>query len=185
MTVRLNKFIRDQILDLMLTHAFGAREKELDKEKYALGNAIYEDVYPEETRKLMESLPGGFLASVGSLKIQFDGRNFTHVHFGEKRRVAYHHQYNAAKAYDGKHPLSKRLTAYQKAKDQLSSERANAKVDARAVLDSVTTVKKLMEVWPECAEFARPFAAESPSRAVALPIKELNKALGLPPKVSK
>jgi len=48
----------------------------------------------------------------------------------------------------------------------------------------VTTVNKLIQVWPEVEQFARPFAVESPSRAIALPIKDLNARLGLPPQTA-
>lgn len=184
MTVRLNSFIREQILDAVLKHAFEDREKALKEEKHALGDAVYNDIYPKKVREQMAAMPEGFLPVDDDLRVQFDGEGYTQVYFGERRRIANAHRHNAAKVFDAKHPLTLRFAKYQKELSALKAEKNNAKSSAEAVLGSVTTVKKLIEVWPEVEQFARPFAAESPSRAVALPIKELNKSLGLPPKVA-
>ena len=184
MAVRLTNFIREQILAAVLKHAFEAREKALEAEKFALGDAVYNDIYPEPLRKQMAALPDGFLPTDSDVKVQFEGQRFTHVYFGERRRIARTHEYNAARVYEAKHPLTVRYDAWKKAQDDLNAEKSKAKSSAEAVLGSVTTVKKLIEVWPEVEQFARPFAVESPSRAIALPIKDLNKSLGLPPKVA-
>lgn len=182
MAVRLTNFIREQILDAVLKHAFAEREKALEAEKHALGDAVYNDTYPEPLRKQMAALPEGFLPTDSDLRVQFEGHRFTHVYFGERRRVAKCHDYSAARVYDEKHPLTLRYEAWKKAQDELGAEKSKAKSSAEAVLGSVTTVNKLIQVWPEVEQFARPFAKESPSRAIALPIKELNQSLGLPPK---
>lgn len=184
MAVRLTNYIREQVLNAVLKHAFEAREKALEAEKFALGDAVYNDIYPEPLRKQMAALPDGFLPTDGDVKVQFEGQRFTRVYFGERRRIAKSHEYNAARVYDAKHPLTARYDAWKKAQDDLDAEKSKAKSSAEAVLNSVTTVKKLIEVWPEVEQFARPFAVESPSRAIALPIRELNARLGLPPQTA-
>lgn len=184
MAVRLSNYIREQVLNAVLKHAFEAREKALEAEKFALGDAVYNDIYPEPLRKQMAALPDGFLPTDGDVKVQFEGQRFTHVYFGERRRIAKSHEYNAARVYDAKHPLTARYDAWKKAQDDLDAEKSKAKSSAEAVLNSVTTVKKLIEVWPEVEQFARPFAVESSSRAIALPIRELNARLGLPPQTA-
>lgn len=184
MAVRLSNYIRKQVLNAVLKHAFEAREKALEAEKFALGDAVYNDIYPEPLRKQMDALPDGFLPTGGDVKVQFEGQRFTHVYFGERRRIAKSHEYNAAVVYDAKHPLTVRYDAWKKAQDDLDAEKSKAKSSAEAVLESVTTVNKLIQVWPEVEQFARPFAVESPSRAIALPIKDLNARLGLPPQTA-
>ncbi len=179
-TVRLTKYVREQILNALLAHAFDAREKALEAEKFALGDAVYNDIYPEPLRKQMAALPDGFLLTDSDVKVQFDGQRFTHVYFGERRLIAKSHEYSAARVYDAKHPLTARYDAWKKAKDDLDTEKSKAKSSAEAVLGSVTTVKKLIDVWPEVEPFAAPFNKESPCRAVAVPIQKLNAALGLP-----
>lgn len=184
MAVRLSNYIREQVLNAVLKHAFEAREKALEAEKFALGDAVYNDIYPEPLRKQMAALPDGFLPTDSDVKVQFEGQRFTHVYFGERRRIAKSHEYNAARVYDAKHPLTARYDAWKKAQDDLDAEKSKAKSSAKAVLNSVPTVKKLIEVWPEVEQFARPFAVESPSRAIALPTRELNARLGLPPQTA-
>ena len=55
--------------------------------------------------------------------------------------------------------------------------------NAEAVAASVTTLEKLLQVWPEIESFTQDSAkADKPVVALAVPIHDLNKALKLPPK---
>lgn len=184
MAVRLSSFIREQVLVAVLNHAFEAREKAQEAEKIALGDAVYNDTYPEAVREQMAALPNGFLPVSTGLKVQFEGRTLAQLPFGGRRRIAHTHEYNAAKVYDSKHPLAVRYGAWKDAEGALKRERRDAESSAKAVLESVTTVNKLIQVWPEVEPFARFYAVESPSRAVALPIKDLNARPGLPPQTA-
>lgn len=168
-TVRLTNYIRETVLARLLKHAFEAREKALEKDKHAFARQVYDAIYPAAIQKAMKALPKGYLPTDGDLKVSFDGK-YTHVYFGESRLVAKCHEYNAAKVFEPK-----------KIEDALKAEKSKAKSSAEAALNSCTTVKKLIEVWPEVEPFVKDFATTSQSRALALPIKELNKSLGLPP----
>lgn len=189
MSVRLTEFIRKQILEAVLKHAFDVPEKELKEGQHALGDAVYKDVYPAKVREQMAALPEGFLPTEGHIRVQFDGsgsRGFTAVYFGEERRIAKDHdRYSAAKVYPAKHAFSAHFDKLKRAEENLKGLKDTAKASAKSVLESVTTVKRLIEVWPEVEQFARPYAEEAPTRAIALPIQELNRSLGLPPKAAR
>lgn len=179
-TVRLTNYIRETVLARLLKHAFEAREKALEKDKHAFARQVYDAIYPAAIQKAMKALPKGYLPTDGDLKVSFDGE-YTHVYFGESRLIAKCHEYNAAKVFDPKDPLTARYHELEKVEEALKAEKSKAKSSAEAALDSCTTVKKLIEVWPEVEPFVKDFATTSQSRALALPIKELNKSLGLPP----
>jgi len=181
MAVRLTNFIREQILAAVLKHAFEAREKDLKERKQAFAKEIYNDIYPPKVRAAMAALPEGFLPTSDYLKVSFEGGSYTRVDFGESLPIANDHMYSAAKVYPPEHPFTARFIALDREEKDLKREKDEAKNNAKAVLESVTTVKKLIDVWPEIETFARPYAAESTSRAVALPVRELNARLGLPP----
>lgn len=181
MAVRLTNFIREQILNALLKHSFEARENDLKERKQAFAKEIYNDIYPPKVRAAMAALPAGFLPTDKYLRVAFEGGSYTRVCFGERLPIAKAHEYNAAKVYPPEHPFTARFIALDREEKDLEREKDEAKNNAKAVLESVTTVKKLIDVWPEVETFARPYAAESTSRAVALPIRELNAMLGLPP----
>ncbi|MFA7063687.1 MAG: Nmad5 family putative nucleotide modification protein [Methanomethylophilus sp.] len=181
MAVRLTKFIREQILNALLKHSFEAREKDLNERKQAFAKEIYNDVYPPKVRAAMAALPAGFLPTCNGLKVSFEGGRYTYVYFGERLPIARDHECYVAKVYPPEHPFAARFIALDREEKDLKREKDEAKNNAKAVLESVTTVKKLIDLWPEVETFARPYAAESTSRAVALPTRELNARLGLPP----
>ena len=63
----------------------------------------------------------------------------------------------------------------------LKAERSRASESIQAVLDSVTTVARLTAIWPEVAPIVEAELPKKDQGAMlpALPIKELNKQLGL------
>lgn len=181
-TVRINTYMKETVVTRLMDHAFAQREEALLEEWHALGDAVYKDLYPEEVLTKMKALPAGFLPVDDDVRVSFGG-DFTRVYFGENRLLSYGHRSNAARVYDDKHPLSVRHAAYRSAKNQLEEEQSKAKSSAQAILDSVTTLKKLIEVWPEVEPFVEDFKQTSSGRYLpALPVQDLNARLGLPKK---
>lgn len=185
-TVRLSNYIKDTIIKdtiikRLLKHGFDEREKALRVEENSLGDAVYKDVYSLEIRRLMDDMPRGFLLEKDVLRVSFEGNGFCYITFGEYRRISKSHECNAAKVYDSKHPLSKRYYDFEKRKSALKDEKQTARSNARAVLDSVSTLKKLIEVWPEVGPYVEDFEPSATGKAMlpALSLKNLNEALGL------
>lgn len=58
-------------------------------------------------------------------------------------------------------------------------EKATLITSITSVLDSVTTINKLLQVWPEVREFIPTEPINSTSNLPVLPITELNKLIGL------
>lgn len=87
------------------------------------------------------------------------------------------------KVYDASDLLALDHVQLTRDLEDLQAEMRAAKRSASVALDSVTTVKKLIEVWPEVEEFAKHYLVDGERKAVlpAIPRAELNKALGLPP----
>lgn len=91
------------------------------------------------------------------------------------KRVAYHQQ-----PLTGDDPMAEKLFAIDHAAVLLSAEIAQLKASVNAVLGSVTTDKKLIEIWPESAAFIPSPKDAGKQNLPALPIAELNKLIGLP-----
>jgi hypothetical protein len=178
-TVRLNQGMRDTIMGRLMKHAFEKRELDLRKEDTKLADDVYDDIYPKDIKKKMADLPAEFFLSVQHLKVSFAGQ-FEQVVMSAARPASKRHDYNAAKVYDAKDPLSVRYFEIGKTRTKLREDRARAKSAARAALDSCSTIKQLLEVWPEAGAFVADFTAPPKTRALTLSIKDLNKTLGLP-----
>lgn len=186
-TVRLSTMIKEIVEERLLKNAFEKREQALKKAQHRFAGKIYNDVYSLKERKAMAGMPDGFMETSSSLKVQFRG-DFTHVHFGESRRIASKHKYNCSKhkyncskVYDANDPLCDEHVKLKQEADDLEREKREARVDLNAVLDRVTTVKRLIELWPEVEPWVKDFI-EPPidsKNLPCLPISELNKTLGL------
>lgn len=180
---RLTADVRSAILRAVLAHAFVKRKAALKKDWLTLGDAVYRDLYPADVQRKMADLPAGFFEQDDDVLVQF-GSVMHRVRWVEQRNIARAHLRGAARVYPTDHPLEKRYRELDTAEDKLRGDEGQASAQTHGVLHSVRTYEKLIEVWPEIEPLALPFRqneARGTSFALALPIPQLNKALGLPP----
>lgn len=76
--------------------------------------------------------------------------------------------------------LTEQLWAIDDAAKALKDEREQLTVSLNAVLDSVSTDKQLIAVWPEAVAFIPAAERASSPQLPALPIADLNRMIGLP-----
>lgn len=77
-------------------------------------------------------------------------------------------------------PLTERLYAIDHDRQMLKAEIEQLSASLWAVLNSVSTDKKLIEIWPEALAFIPAAEKANTPQLPALPIADLNKMLGLP-----
>lgn len=212
-TARLTRHIRESLLKKLITRAFQERAQDIVNRCAALAVEFYEDALSKDLEAIRALPPGwlptnddlkvyvagdmerlcfngslgnGCLSHVlrqtgaeeasveGSVKGSF---NRPHLPFPAKFRG------QCLKQYEAGHPLEQKLTALKGELEDFETEVTRASKTAEAAMNSVTTVKKLIEVWPEVEEFARPYLVNGEQRAIlpAVPRAELNAKLGLPP----
>lgn len=78
------------------------------------------------------------------------------------------------------HPLADEFHALQEREQELKSRKKAIAAQVSAVVDGVTTIKKLLEIWPEARELLPPNEQPIISNVPAVLITELNAAIGLP-----
>lgn len=181
-SVRLSKHIKERLKVRLLDNAFKPKMDANRAAFRALGDDIYNDLYPEKVRKQMEAMPDGFLPTDSDVSVSFEQVDrYTRAYWNGQRRIASkHHNRHAAKVYEEKHDFTQRYAKLKEEREALRNQRAEAERSATAVMDNVTTLKKLIEVWPEVEPFARDFLVSAQSGTLpALPIGDLNKRLGL------
>lgn len=173
--MRLTNHHRDIIIERLREQRFGKQERELIKEKKDFADKVYEDLYPLPVRRLMEKLPKGFFGQKDSLCVSVGGQCHW-VTMSGFRLVVYQ---APEKHYTSTDPLGVEYFELFKKERTLNEERDLAICQARAVLNSVTTLKQLLDVWPEVKPFVADFGkVPVTTKALAVSISELNKRFG-------
>ncbi len=190
-SIKLNKGIREKIVNLLLEHRFAEDQQTLENDKEGLAEKAYNILYTKSERERMNSLPEGWLDTTDGMRICLP--------------VGYNNKwYFFAKDAEGKRP-PKRITqskSYQlklKANDKfaieyqdyldriedLDEKRKRTKAEATALLESVTTVNRAIEIWPEAETFIKQGVGVVKQKTNApLPVimrEQLNENLNLPP----
>lgn len=201
---RLTNSIKDALMSDLLKRAFKKRGDEMIARNVDYAHRLYEDALAPHL-KLINSLPKGWLELDDDIKIQL-GAEIKQIRFvgtlaawcltddmrkagieiqRDKQYKPFPSIYKSAcvKPYPGDHPL---VLEYDKLKndwDDLHSEIREAAATARGAMDSVSTVKKLIEVWPEVETLATKYLEDGERKAIlpAIPRAQLNTLLDLPP----
>ena len=194
MSTRLNIDNRNAIIKDALTHRFNDEIKELVDMRAAFASAVYDDICKKADRQKMAELPEGWVPETDNIAVQF-GSDFTRIYFDghlygdlarattykrtDKRRVLAKHSSGCAKAYDATHKLASENSRLKAKEQDLKNAYKEASRSMMTALNAVTTVKRLIETWPEIAPFASKHETGKPALP-ALPTGQLNKLLDLP-----
>lgn len=212
-TARLTRHIREALLKKLMRRAFQERAQEMVDRCSAFAVTVYEDALAAHLKSIRSipdgwlpsdddvkvqiagemtrlcfngSMGNGCLESImreagaeeakvpGSVKGSFNRPNMP---FPAKFRG------QCVKVYDATDPIAQAHMELVRDLEDLQSEMRAAKLSAKTAMESVTTVKKLIEVWPEVEEFAKHYLDNGERKAIlpAIPRAQLNQALGLPP----
>lgn len=179
---RLTEYSRARILERVLTHRFQAQRDAVEKRKLELGLKFYNDLYPKDIQKKMAALPSDFFDTNAHAHVVFGEESGTHKHveFDKERQTSYYGRRRVQKVYPLQHPLVVEYEQYEAADQQLNADTNALHREVYAVLRSVTTDKKLLQVWPEVAPFLRAADEPEPASLPAVQIVDLNLRLGLP-----
>ena len=202
-STRLTNNIRDALLGKLLTRAFKPKGDALIKKAVDFAERLYRDALKYDLARI-DALPEGWLPTDDDIKVQL-GAQITNIRFrgslnqyglgpsfdkaGINRPDIPNKRFPASKKgqvvaqYPRIHKLVEEFLQLQNEFKELREEIENAKRTAQGALDSVSTVKKLIEVWPEVEEFAKHYLVDGERKAVlpAIPRDRLNTILNLPP----
>lgn len=177
-TIRLTQDHRRDIVSRLLYEKFHAQEQSIkDRFKKLADDTIDELIGP--AKDLMSTIPEGWLPKVESLYVSYAGM----THYFESDRVVPNFVIDADNrtAFDASHPLTIEFMAINDLNDKIVEEKNKAKVLAKAMLSRFTTVKKLIEVWPEVEPYV--FGKKDEAAIEHLPVvqtSQLNAVFGLP-----
>jgi hypothetical protein len=201
---RITNEIRSLICSELLNDRFKADEQKLEREHASIGALAYRIFLTKSQIDMIENkLPLGMVGHGPSIKIAIDGKAMcfnptppgnesqrVKVYLGMLRYDAVL-SFNTREEYKGQRgELVKRALAYSEAVLDHDKNRSGMKTQINAVLGSVTTRAKLIEVWPEIEtklDRIWPGSKSAPTmtKALAVKMEELNVELGLPEKSTK
>lgn len=151
-SVRLTNWHKSQILNALDAHRVGPREEALRLKQEFFALRVYQDLYSEKVRAQMACMPPGFLPETESFKVSFGGK-VTQLNLAHPCRFADKHKRLVWFVYPAPHPFSEEHMSLEGESEELDALCSCVRAQAKAALDSVTTVKKLLQLWPEVAPF--------------------------------
>lgn len=178
---RITKYDREQMVEAIVKHGFEKQLAQVNVELSKLADEFYADIFGS-VQKHIDALPKGFSYAAKGFNINLNGQ-IRPLCMTESRRLPHKASYSrdTIAAFEDSHHLAVELNKLTDKKSKIESERNAAKRNANAVLESVTTYKKLWQVWPESHEILKGFdVAPTEPMLPSAPIKALNSALGLP-----
>lgn len=199
--VRLNSSIRQQIVQSLLNKKYVKDElaldemrKKTDEAKKDANKLAYEACFTAPVRKLLADAAPGFYPEQGycQIRVETSATNYVDMRaeFGEMKRIPFKNHHYGGNAFaaviPNTHPYMKAVEAataieneWDKAWAELNSKMHADTIRITRVLESVTTVKRLTEVWPEVVDFL-PEEVSGPAGGLpAEVIADLNRAFGL------
>lgn len=176
-SIRLTDSIRRTIKSRVIEHGFKERETKLTEAEHALAVRVYERLYSEQDRAILETAPEDFFDTTTAVTLYIDGLHYS-LNLPARRRVAANRERFSLTSKD---KMASAIVDYRQQARALAEKRRDAETQAWAVLSSAGTLAKLIQVWPEVESFTADFGAAKPCVALAVPIAKLNASLGLPP----
>lgn len=176
--MRLTNDMRTSICAELLTRRFQDQEKQLALDKTAFADFLYESWFSNEEMILITQCPSEWFTYTDSIGFTYQGNTYN-INLSKHRRIpASHDRY---RSNDLSPALAKKWQKWTERDTSLRDKRYDLKSKCLAVMRSVTTTQRLVEIWPELQAFI-PTEGKGPAMCTALsiPMKELNADLGLP-----
>lgn len=173
--MRLTTYIRDQAISNLMANRFDKEQKAIKKEELELGEFAYNTFFGEHKRR-MNGLPKGWLPRRSYFETYVAGERHQ-FRLKEERSFPYDIHSNDRRLHMTC-LLTTKMKEHQQRKIKFIDDKATARAQAHSVLNSVSTVEKLLKVWPEVKPFL-PKVEGIVTTALALPIASLNTMLGL------
>jgi len=181
---RLIRALRDDICENVRNSLFVNELAEIEKRKEEFGDKFFDKhVATPEQYEIMKQLPASFFVNQAFINCIIhaspDGGCYTRsqLRMSRDRRIpAFASRYSSVTAVDSE--LYEALQKLEQEEHELRQQLINALNEVRKILLSISTVNKLVEIWPEGKQFIPAEAFSTGTRGVpALLVANLNAVL--------
>lgn len=207
--MRLNQKNRRQILVSVLEHKYKSKVKNLEIKSAKISKKVYESFFDKDKEKIFSKMPEEWKCKTNGLHVILTNGFNSFVDFSGKVKVkfvtvgrsnwnsTYHNLskveqvwWEVPKGFDTfnskrfkiSEELSEELLKLEQEVDTLNEEVRAAANKLKATLESMTSVKMLLQAWPEMKPFTDELVVVTKSKATvpAIARSELNTLFGLP-----
>jgi len=184
-STKLTNQLRERIHVVLMDRAYVERRVELQERENALALAVYNHAYDKETQAKMAALSENFFPQCNAIAAEFN-ECFHVCELPDPKPVSYdygRHYRRCLAQFDGDHPLTHEYEQWKKESDQLDEDINKLAAEARAILSSCGTVKRLCEIWPEVCPLLNELGISIEQKKCLLPAvrKDMNQLFKLPP----
>lgn len=183
---RLTKDLRTTIASAAVAHSFDPRAETLKVAEDALAREAYAFVIPAAEVKAAEAMPSNWYRRDPCLRFNVGGYTLRLQMIGDGVPVPYQAKGEAHGGYHcgslGSIPagdLCDRIREHAQNVEALKGERRTAFRAVFNMLDGVTTLKRLAEVWPDGEQFYKQYGATPAAGLPAVRVDEINAMLGI------
>lgn len=184
-SVRLTKEMREDIVANVVKSTFAKRASAIEKENQEIAEMIYKEVVGDHILSV-SCLPDGFMPTVKEIIVYVGPRWNEKKTFEMLDRKRFPNQFikdylKAYKPSEGNPDLSasliKKISSHMLKIDKINEDKDNLRSSVRSIVQSVTTIKSLLEVWPEATKYIPERVTKEPKQLPALPIADLNEMI--------
>jgi len=180
---RLSNTSRDALIRSILNHRFDGDRKKLEKLHEETDQAIIKhmvkDLTKQEQKDYSHYVEKNWFDKSKSAKLQFRPGSFVEHQFKLYRQLP--KPLNRVHIVEEGDPLFSLYPIYADQKDALEAEEKEAKTATKQVVYSCSSVKRLIEVWPEAERFVIGLGLHKKQAALpAVQIDKVNSLLKLP-----
>jgi hypothetical protein len=184
--MKLTNETRDRIVRSMAMEAIAKEKEALTKRENAIALKCWKAVYPAAERAAAAKMPDGWMCMDKCLRFNLYGMNIT-INTAEAVPVKAGVRYGCQRLGDiADEKLRDEYQAYYKDLETLKQKAADIERQGKALLYSVTTFKKLEEIWPEGKKFYEKYRPISEKSGVPAALtSSLNNLVGIKAKGAK
>jgi hypothetical protein len=173
--MRITKGVMESMIHDLVEHATGEEKESINTERLLFSEACYESLVTERQEELVSLLPTKFINKQGYIRLQMGG---SYVCYPLKKPAPLPNGYDAH-LFDYHHPLTTRYLVLKERETSYKSNVDKLTTEAKSIISSVTTVKRLFEVWPECESVLSEYKDEPVKRELVL-TGSINRDFNLP-----
>lgn len=148
---RLTQWSRDKIIAAVLDDTFKARKKKLREREHALAIRVRDHALGKH-KKAFLSLPDKLIPKDDGVYVNAAGKR-VELGFEGKHPRPHGNRYSAPEAFAAGSPICKAIERFLAAQEKYQEDFDRVRVETRAILNSVTTEKRLVEAWPSVKKF--------------------------------
>lgn len=169
----LTNAIRDTLRENIVNHTFNERVLANRERESALAEKILDHVIGDANLRLMKQLPKEFFVTKSTISLRSETKGFT-LRLKDVRAIPAYIAHSRVEL-PLTHGFWKEIRAVDVEDDAILKEKAQLRSEINAVLQSVRSVPKLLEVWPDIEPFLPKF--EEMANLPAVRVEDLNRKI--------